>query len=84
MPATLRLMRLGKKRHPVYRIIVVEKRKKRNTRYIENIGLYEPMLKQDEVKINKARYDYWLSQGALISEGLTRLLKNKQKVKFVA
>ncbi len=77
-------MRLGKKRHPVYRIIVVEKRKKRNTRYIENIGLYEPMLKQDEVKINKARYDYWLSQGALISEGLTRLLKNKQKVKFVA
>lgn len=82
MPATLRLMRLGKKGSPIYRIVVVDKRKKRNTKYIENIGSYEPMKDQGNLRIDKKRYDYWLSQGALISEGLTRLLKNKKRTKF--
>ncbi|MBI2049336.1 30S ribosomal protein S16 [Candidatus Roizmanbacteria bacterium] len=82
MSATLRLMRLGKKGHPIYRVVVVDKRKKRNTRYIENIGSYEPMKDSGGLKIDKKKYSYWLSQGALISEGLTRLLKHKKKVTF--
>ena len=81
MAVTLRLMKFGKRGYPVYRIVALDKRKKRDGAYIEKIGLYQPM-SQNKIEIIKARYDYWIQKGAQLSDGLRRLLKNKQSVLF--
>lgn len=78
MAVALRLMRLGKRGKPSYRIIAIDKRKKRDGKYIENLGTYNPLVDPAEIKINKERFDYWKEKGAVLSEGLTRLLKSKK------
>jgi len=75
MAVAIRLFRLGKKDKPFYRIVVVDKRNKRQGKYIEEIGYYNPLKEPDEMKINKERLDYWLSRGAILSEGLQKLRK---------
>jgi small subunit ribosomal protein S16 len=75
MAVSIRLFRLGKKDKPFYRIVVADKRNKRQGKYIEEIGYYNPLKEPAEVKINKERLDYWLSRGAIISEGLQKLRK---------
>ncbi|MCA9372246.1 30S ribosomal protein S16 [Candidatus Woesebacteria bacterium] len=82
MAVTLRLMRFGKKHRPYYRIVALDKRKKRDGAYKEKVGSYDPMKEPAEVLIDKAKYEYWTSKGAIISEGLRRLLKNKKNVTF--
>jgi small subunit ribosomal protein S16 len=75
MAVAIRLFRLGKKDKPFYRIVVADKRNKRQGKYIEEIGYYNPLKEPTEVKINKERLDYWLSRGAILSEGLQKLRK---------
>ncbi|MFH1826953.1 MAG: 30S ribosomal protein S16 [bacterium] len=82
MAATLRLMRFGKKRRPFYRIIVIDKRKKRDTKYIESIGIYDPMANPLKLELNKERFEYWKKNGAEISDGLIKVLKSG-KSKFI-
>ncbi len=81
MAVALRLMRMGKKHKPYYRIIAIDKRKKRDTRYIENVGSYNPLIDGGNITLDRPRFDYWNSKGAQISEGLSRLLKNKKLMK---
>ncbi len=76
MPAALRLYRLGKKHHPVYRVVVMNKHDKRNGVYIEAIGFYDPMAEPFTFKLDKKRFDYWIKRGAVISSGLKKLLRN--------
>jgi len=78
MAATLRLYRTGKKGRSSYRIVVVNNRYKANGTYIEEIGKYDPLADPLFLKIDKERYDYWVSRGAVISEGLRKLLKNRK------
>ena len=78
MAVTLRLMRLGKRHKPFYRIVAIDKRKKRNSRYIDNIGFYNPIIEPSQIEINKERFTYWVGQGAVISEGLAKILKYSQ------
>ncbi|MFO0703556.1 MAG: 30S ribosomal protein S16 [Patescibacteria group bacterium] len=73
MAVTLRLARFGKKGQPFYRIVAVEKTRKRNGAYIEAIGSYNPMSKPHKVEIQEDRLNYWLKVGATISEGLQKL-----------
>ena len=75
MAVAIRLFRLGKKDKPFYRIVVVDKRNKRQGKYIEEIGYYNPLKEPAEMKVNKERLDYWLSRGAILSEGLQKLRK---------
>jgi len=75
MAVSVRLFRLGKKKKPFYRIVVTDKRNKRQGDYIEQIGYYNPLKDPAELKINKERLDYWLSRGAILSEGLKKLKK---------
>ncbi|OGK12995.1 30S ribosomal protein S16 [Candidatus Roizmanbacteria bacterium RIFCSPLOWO2_01_FULL_38_12] len=82
MAATIRLMRFGKRKNPHYRIIVLDKRKKRDGAYIEKIGLYRPFDKEKNITIEKKRFDNWIEKGAQLSEGMQRLLKNKKQVYF--
>jgi len=74
MAVALRLFRLGKKGKPVYRIVAIDKRKKRNGSYIESVGFYDPMISPLSLKIDKKRFEYWKSKGAVISEGLQKLM----------
>lgn len=83
MAVALKLMRFGKKGHPTYRIVAIDKRKPRTSDYIENIGVYQPVGTATALQIKKTRLEYWQSQGAQISEGLAKLLKNKKKITFV-
>lgn len=82
MSATMRLMRMGKRKQPFYRIIVLDKRKKQKGSYIEKIGQYDPLKDPQEIIINKARYDDWVLKGVQMSEGFSRLIKSKKKITF--
>jgi len=81
MAVTLRLLRLGKKSNPSYRVVVIDKRKKRNGTYVEIVGFYNPVSNPPVFTLDQKRVDYWLEKGALISEGLEKLLKNKKTTK---
>lgn len=76
MAVTIRLSRLGKKNKPFYRIVAIDERRKRESRYLEKIGEYNPFLQKDKLKIDHQKFDYWKMRGAKISKGLARLLKN--------
>ena len=81
MAVALRLMRLGKKHQPFYRIIAIDKRKKRNSRYIEEVGYYNPLSAPAIIEINWKKFDDWKLKGAIISEGLHKLLKQTKSAK---
>lgn len=71
MPTTIRLSRAGTKKRPYYRIVVTNSRNPRDSKMIENIGTYNPLLAQEDPKrisINSDRAKYWLSVGAQMSE----------------
>lgn len=77
MSAIIRLMRFGKKGYPTYRIVVLDKRKKRDGAYIEKVGFYNPMTSPITINIVKDKFESWVLKGAQISEGVRKLLKNK-------
>jgi len=79
MAVTIRLTRLGKKHKPYYRIVVLDKRKKRDGAYIEQVGSYDPNLTKDQVKLNDERFDFWRARGAEISDGMRKILKFRKK-----
>jgi len=70
MPATIRLSRAGTKKRPFYRMLVTNSRSPRDSKFIENIGTYNPLLANDDTKrviIDAERAKYWLSVGAQMS-----------------
>ena len=72
----IRLMRMGAKKNPHYRVVVVDSRKKRSSDYIESLGYYDPRDTTPEpLKIDTERANYWLSQGAQPTETTVRLLE---------
>jgi small subunit ribosomal protein S16 len=74
----LRLARLGRKNRPYYRIVAVDSREKRDGRYLENLGWYDPLQKDPGKKVNLhvERYKHWVSTGAQPSETLALLLNH--------
>jgi small subunit ribosomal protein S16 len=70
----IRLQRVGLKRQPSYRIVVMDSRKARNGRVIENIGHHNPRTEPETHTIKEERALYWLSVGAQPSEGVRRIL----------
>jgi small subunit ribosomal protein S16 len=83
----IRLKRLGKIRVPQYRIVVVDSRKKRDGRVIEEIGKYHPKESPSLIQVTSDRAQYWLGVGAQPSEPVAKLLKitgDWQKFKGVA
>lgn len=75
MAVAIKLMRTGKKGHAAYRVVVMDKKKKRNGSYIEKIGTYDPHGTPAKIELNKERLDFWVGRGAIISEGIDKLLK---------
>ena len=75
MAVRLRLMRMGKKKQPTYRVVAADSRSPRNGRFIEIIGTYQPRLEPSVVKIDNERAVHWLQNGAQPSETVEKLLK---------
>jgi small subunit ribosomal protein S16 len=71
----IRLKRMGKIRAPYYRVVVVDSRKKRDGRVIEEIGKYHPKEEPSLIDVTSERAQYWLGVGAQPSEAVEALLK---------
>lgn len=71
----LRLKRMGKKRNPIYRVIVADIRSPRDGRFIEEIGTYDPNVEPALIKIDADAAKKWLQNGAKPTETVARLLK---------
>ena len=67
-------MRIGTKKRPFYRVVVVDERAKRTGKYIELLGTYNPLTEPKEVKLEKARIEHWIKQGAQPSDGYLRMI----------
>ena len=74
---TIRLARAGVKKRPFFHIRVADSRKPRDGRFIEKVGYFNPIASGQEVRleVNQERVDYWISQGAQLSDRVTTLLK---------
>jgi len=71
----IRLRRMGKKKQPVYRIVVADSRMPRDGRYLESLGYYNPMVEPSTIELNSERALYWLGQGAQPSRQVQNLMK---------
>ncbi len=75
MAVKIRLKRMGKIRTPYYRVVVVDSRKKRDGKVIEQIGKYHPKEEPSFIEVTSDRAQYWLGVGAQPSEAVEALLK---------
>ncbi len=71
----IRLKRIGKKRTPHYRIVVMDARTKRDGRAIEEIGIYNPKTEPSFIRVSSERAQYWLGVGAQPSEAVEAIFK---------
>lgn len=71
----LRLRRMGARHRPSYRIVVADARAKRDGRFIEVVGIYNPRTEPTTLRIDGERARYWLSQGAQPTDRVAKLLK---------
>lgn len=67
-------MRIGTKKIPFYRVVVVDGRAKRTGAYIELVGTYNPLTQPKDIKLEQKRIDYWIKQGAKPSVGFLRII----------
>ena len=74
MAVKMRLTRMGDKKSPFYRIVVVDSRKARDAEYIDKIGHYNPIAQPAEVVIDKDKAKDWLSKGVQPTETVRSLL----------
>ena len=72
----IRLARIGKKKHPFYRVVVTEKTRPRNGRFVEIVGTYDPAKTPAAVELDRVRVDYWISKGAQPSDTVRSFLRN--------
>ena len=73
----IRLSRGGSKKRPYYHIIVADQRNKRDGKHLERLGFFNPLSKADveNFRVDKERYDYWMSVGAQPSDRVAKLVK---------
>lgn len=77
MALAIRLARGGRKKRPHYKLVVADKRMPRDGRYVEKVGIYDPLMSNDNenrVVLNAERIKHWLGQGAQPTDRVARLL----------
>lgn len=77
MAVRLRLRRMGRKKRPFYRIVAADQRSPRDGRFIEVLGIYDPLQNPHKVEVNEERITYWLDQGAQPSDTVRSLLSQR-------
>jgi small subunit ribosomal protein S16 len=75
MSVSLRLTRKGTKDRPYYKIVAIDSRKRRDGRYIEQLGIYDPLKDSENFSIDLALADKWLSCGAKPSETVQSMIR---------
>ncbi len=75
MTVKLRLMRMGKKRQPTYRIVAADSRSPRDGRFIEIVGTYAPRAEPSTVEVDNAKALAWLAKGAQPTDTVRKLLE---------
>ncbi len=78
---TIRLSRGGAKKRPFYHFVVTDSRNRRDGRYLERLGFFNPVAKGGEtrVKLDLERVDYWIGKGAQTSSRVAQLVKAERK-----
>jgi small subunit ribosomal protein S16 len=76
----IRLARVGARKQPHYRIVVIEKDRARNGRSVEVVGTYNPRTEPATVSLKRDRIDYWTGNGAQLSETVSKIMKKAQIV----
>lgn len=80
MAVKIRLMRIGARGRPFYRVVAVDERAKRTGGYLELLGTYNPLTEPKEVNLKQDRVDAWIKNGAVLSDGFLRIIgKAKQR-----
>lgn len=79
MAVAIRLNRQGSKDRPYYKIVVVDSRARRDGRYIEQVGSYDPMKEGVNYTINLEKVDKWLANGAHPSETVNSMIRKARK-----
>jgi small subunit ribosomal protein S16 len=81
MAVKVRLMRIGAKGRPFYRVVAVDERRKRTGSYLELLGTYNPLTTPKEISLKQDRIDAWVKNGAQLSDGFLRIIgKAPQRV----
>jgi small subunit ribosomal protein S16 len=74
---TIRLTRMGRKKRPFYRLVVLDSRKRRDGAYLANLGFYNPFCEPHEIKIQSDEIIAWLNKGATVSDTARSLLRTE-------
>ena len=74
MAVRIRLKRMGAKKKPMYRVVVADSRSKRDGRFIDTVGVYNPVTDPKQVRFDTEKVQLWLSRGAQPSDPVKRLL----------
>ncbi|HIV75854.1 MAG TPA: 30S ribosomal protein S16 [Candidatus Pseudogracilibacillus intestinigallinarum] len=77
MAVKIRLKRMGAKRNPFYRIVVADSRSPRDGRFIDQVGTYNPVAEQTEVKIDEEKALDWMHKGAQPSDTVRNLFSKQ-------
>ena len=75
----IRLKRFGSKKKPVYRVIVIDSRDRRDGRPIEEVGFYDPRQEPALIRLNHEAIQKWLDHGAQVTEVVQKLMKQSQQ-----
>ncbi|MBF0257189.1 MAG: 30S ribosomal protein S16 [Gammaproteobacteria bacterium] len=78
---SIRLQRSGAKKRPFYHVVATDSRNSRDGRYIERLGFYNPVAKgkEEELRLDLARVEHWIGQGAQPTERVVSLMKQTRK-----
>ena len=75
---TIRLSRIGKKKKPFYRVVIIERTRSRDGRIKEAVGTYDPLKKPAEIKLDAERIKYWIGLGAQPSDTVRSFLRQQK------
>ena len=75
---TIRLSRIGKKKKPFYRVVVIERTRPRNGRIVDAVGTYDPLKKPAEIKLDSERVKHWLGRGAQPSDTVRSFIRQQK------
>ncbi|TQV78679.1 30S ribosomal protein S16 [Exilibacterium tricleocarpae] len=83
---SIRLARGGSKKRPFYHLTVTDSRNARDGRFIERVGFFNPIARgqEERLRIDNERVDYWVGQGAQLSDRVAKLLKEQAAAKAQA
>jgi small subunit ribosomal protein S16 len=84
MAVTIRLTRAGSRKVPFYRVVATDRRSPRDGRFIEQIGVYDPLRDPVEFRVDEQRLAHWLSVGALPSQTIAELLRRQRRAAAAA